>query len=98
MSARGSARSTGGDIAGATSLPSYQIFRALHSRRATMFLMSDAYDELLDAAIQQLQDLKAQGVRFVPVSQEGLGALNATPRVAAKPAPVAAEVTRRTVP
>jgi DNA polymerase len=60
-----------------------------------MFLMSDAYDELLDAAIRQLQDLKARGVRFVPVSQEGLGALNAAPRVAARPAPVAAEVTRR---
>ena len=74
----------------------FEIFRALHFLRATMFLMSDAYDELLDAAIQQLQDLKAQGVRFVPVSQEGLGALNAAPRVAAKSAPAAAEVTRRT--
>jgi uracil-DNA glycosylase len=68
-----------------------------------MLLMSDVYDELLDAAIQQLQDLKAQGVRFVPVSSEGLAALNAAPRavtrpavtVPIQPAPVAAEVTRR---
>ncbi len=69
-----------------------------------MFLMSDVYDELLEAAIQQLQDLKAQGVRFVPVSAEGLAALNAGPRAVAKlmpaaqAAPVAAEVTRRTAP
>ena len=45
--------------------------------------MPDAYNELLDAAIQQLQDLKAQGARFVPVSAEGLAALNA-PRPTAK--------------
>jgi uracil-DNA glycosylase family 4 len=45
-----------------------------------MFPMSEAYDELLDAAIQQLQDLKAQGVRFVPLSLEGLTALNQAPR------------------
>ena len=54
--------------------------------------MSDVYDELLDAAIQQLQDLKAQGVRFVPVSHEGLAALNEVPRAVARttraPAPV----------
>jgi uracil-DNA glycosylase family 4 len=42
--------------------------------------MSDVYDELLDAAIQQLQDLKTQGVRFIPVSPEGLSALNEVPR------------------
>jgi uracil-DNA glycosylase len=46
-----------------------------------MFLMSDVYHELLDATIQQLQDLKAQGVRFVPVTPEGLSALNEAPRV-----------------
>jgi len=49
-----------------------------------MFLMSDAYHELLDAAIHQLQELKTQGVRFVPLSSEGLSALNETPRPAAK--------------
>jgi DNA polymerase len=54
--------------------------------------MSDGYHELLDAAIQQLQELKSQGVRFVPVSAEALAALNQSPRPAAKkistPAPV----------
>jgi uracil-DNA glycosylase len=49
-----------------------------------MFLMSDVYHELLEATIQQLQDLKAQGVRFVPVTPEGVAALNAAPRVAPK--------------
>src|SRR5882672_263395 len=39
--------------------------------------MSDAYNELLDAAIHQVRELKAQGVRFVPVSEEGRAALNA---------------------
>ncbi len=39
-----------------------------------------AYDQLLDATIQHLEDLKARGVRFVPVSPETLGAL-------AQPAP-----------
>lgn len=44
--------------------------------------MSDVYNELLDATIQQLQELKTQGVRFVPVSAEGIAALNGTARVA----------------
>jgi DNA polymerase len=74
-----------------------------------MFPMSDAYNELLDAVIQQLQDLKAQGVRFIPISSEGQSALNNVPRVTTKPAApiqaplsqpasVAAEVTRRSAP
>jgi DNA polymerase len=50
--------------------------------------MSDAYHELLDATIQQLQELKSQGVRFVPVSMETLAALSESPR----------PVTKRTVP
>ncbi len=58
--------------------------------------MSDAYHELLDAAIQQLQDLKGRGVHFVPVSAEGLAALNEAPRVAKRntpaPAPAAQPV------
>jgi len=45
-----------------------------------MPLMSTAYDQLLDATIQHLEDLKAHGVRFVTVSPESLGAL-------AQPAP-----------
>jgi uracil-DNA glycosylase family 4 len=46
--------------------------------------MSDAYHELLDAAIQQLEELKSQGVRFVPVSTETLAALNQSPRPVTK--------------
>jgi uracil-DNA glycosylase len=42
--------------------------------------MSDAYNQLLDAAIQHLEDLKAQGVRFVPASPEALATLNQAPR------------------
>ena len=42
--------------------------------------MPTAYDQLLDATIQHLEDLKAHGVRFVSVSPESLGAL-------AQPAP-----------
>ena len=60
--------------------------------------MSDVYHELLDATIQQLQELKAQGVRFIPVSSEGLAALSQTPRVAPKnisaPAPIAPSTPR----
>jgi len=58
-----------------------------------MFLMTDVYHELLDAAIHQLQELKAQGVRFVPLSPEGVSALNETPRpVVRKSSPVAPAV------
>lgn len=66
--------------------------------------MSDVYNELLDAAIQQLQDLKAQGVRFVPVSSDALAALSAPARAAIRPAamssaaPAAAEVARQVAP
>jgi DNA polymerase len=49
-----------------------------------MSLMSDVYHELLDATIQHLQELKTQGVRFVPLSAEGLVALNQNPRIAPK--------------
>lgn len=52
--------------------------------------MSDAYNELLDAAIHQLQELKAQGVRFIPVSAEGVAALNAAPQLAIRRAPTPA--------
>ncbi len=38
--------------------------------------MSGAYAQLLDAAIQHLQELKAHGVRFVPVAPETLAALS----------------------
>lgn len=58
-----------------------------------MFLMPDAYQELLDATIQHLQSLKSRGKRFVQVSPATLAALNpaarplATKSVAAQPAP-----------
>jgi DNA polymerase len=45
--------------------------------------MSAPYEQLLDATIQHLQDLKGQGVRFVPVTAETLAALKsieASPR------------------
>jgi DNA polymerase len=51
--------------------------------------MSSAYDQLLDATIQHLENLKANGVRFLPVSTESLQALEqSTPRVAQSPAPI----------
>ena len=42
--------------------------------------MSGAYHELLDATIQHLLDLKAQGARFVSVSPEALAKLKENPR------------------
>ena len=41
--------------------------------------MQDHYQQLLDATIQHLQDLKARGVRFVSVTRESLGALDQLP-------------------
>src|SRR5258708_1771452 len=41
-----------------------------------MRLMSDAYQQLLEAAIMQLEQLKARGVRFIQVSPERLAQLN----------------------
>jgi DNA polymerase len=66
--------------------------------------MSGAYEQLLDAAIQHLQELKARGVQFVPVAPETLAALNQPQRPAparshtpppvpaARPAPVVSRV------
>ncbi len=42
--------------------------------------MSDAYEHLLEATIQHLQDLKAHGARFVSVMPETMAQLVATPR------------------
>jgi DNA polymerase len=48
--------------------------------------MSDAYDQLLDATIQHLEDLKSRGVRHVAVSPETLHALaQPEPRPVAPP-------------
>ena len=41
--------------------------------------MSSAYDQLLDATIQHLQELKSHGARFVSVSAETLSALKQLP-------------------
>jgi len=49
---------------------------------ATVPPMSSAYDQLLDATIQHLQELKACGLRFVPVSPQSLAALKQPPRAA----------------
>jgi len=54
---------------------------------ATVALMPGAYEQLLDAAIQHLQDLKARGVRFVAVSPQTLAALNQPHRLAPPKAP-----------
>jgi uracil-DNA glycosylase len=53
--------------------------------------MSNGYDELLDAAIGHLKELKARGVHYVSVAPESLAALKAQPRPAAgrKPSPSA---------
>jgi DNA polymerase len=51
--------------------------------------MPDTFNDLLDATIQHLEELKSRGVRFVPVSQETVAALGQT----APPAP-----TRKSAP
>jgi uracil-DNA glycosylase family 4 len=52
--------------------------------------MSGAYHQLLDAAIQHLQELKARGVQFIPLAPETLAALN-QPR---RPAPPRSHTTK----
>ena len=51
---------------------SRRFFRALRGFEATIRLMADLYQQLLEASIQHLEALKARGVRFVSVSQETL--------------------------
>jgi len=46
------------------------------------------FHQLLDATIQYLEDLKARGVRFVPVAPEALAALSGTARPSGPPAVV----------
>jgi DNA polymerase len=55
-----------------------------------MASMLGAYDQLLDAAIQYLEELKGRGVQFVPVAPETLAALNQRSRVARAQRPAAA--------
>jgi uracil-DNA glycosylase family 4 len=47
--------------------------------------MPDAYELLLESTIQHLRDLKARGVRYVPVSKEVLSGLNQPRRAAVAP-------------
>jgi uracil-DNA glycosylase len=47
-----------------------------------MASMSGIYHQLLDAAIQHLQELKARGVQFIPVAPETVAALNQARRPA----------------
>ena len=54
-----------------------------------MASMSGAYHQLLDAAIQHLQELKARGVQFIPVAPDTLAALNQPQR----PAPARSHTT-----
>ncbi len=51
-------------------------FRAATAPCATMTPMTGAYEQLLDATIQHLEDLKSRGVRHVAVSPETLRALS----------------------
>src|SRR2546427_4827824 len=57
------------------------------------------FHQLLDATIQYLEDLKARGIRFVPVAPEALAALSGTahpsgpPAVAPRPGPQARAAT-----
>src|SRR5208337_2957182 len=52
-----------------------QLIFVLPRAIVTMSSMPDAYEQLLDAAIQHLETLKAAGVRHVPVSPETLASL-----------------------
>src|SRR6266404_232668 len=54
------------------------ILRALPRTKAKIGAMSDAYHQLLEATIRHLSELKARGVRFVPVSPETLAGLRTT--------------------
>src|ERR1017187_6373861 len=74
--------------------PFPKIFRAVPMTAVKMGRMPDAYRQLLDAAINHLQELQAQGARSVSVSPETMAALDAKPRrplpqkAAAPPAPL----------
>ena len=64
----------------------------------TIALMSGGYHQLLDATIQHLEELKARGVRFVPVAPETLAALNQARRVAPFQSPAATPAPRPVPP
>src|ERR1035437_7310536 len=63
-----------------------QISCVLRRVTARMLRMPAAYNELLDATIQHLEDLKSRGVRHLAVAPETLRALaQPAPRIAASP-------------
>jgi DNA polymerase len=53
---------------------------ALWRRMIRMAAMSNAYERLLDGAIQHLEELKSRGVAFVPLSADGAAALTGLKR------------------
>ena len=63
-----------------------------------MSRMPDAYRQLLDAAIEHLQELQSKGVRSVSVSPEALAALEANPRKPLPQKPAALPATPRLQP
>jgi uracil-DNA glycosylase family 4 len=73
-----------------------QIVRALGPDPTKMAAMSDPYQDLLEATIDHLQNLKAEGIRFLSASSETLTFLNSphspalrkTSAEVSKPAPV----------
>ena len=71
------------------------IFRALRRIGATITSMPGTYRQLLDAAIQHLQELKARGVQFVPVRPETLAILNQERCLAPGQSPAAPPVSAR---
>jgi uracil-DNA glycosylase family 4 len=75
-----------------------KILRALLIADATISPMSDPYEQLLDAAIQHLEQLKTQGVRFVSVAPEVLTSLNKTPRPVLTNKPAAPALSSRPAP
>jgi uracil-DNA glycosylase len=84
-----------------------KIFRAPVCLQFRIGRMSAPYEQLLDAAIEHLRDLKARGTRFVVVAPETVAALrpaianpaaparpdsNSRPRASSGPAPAAAPI------
>src|ERR1041385_6543078 len=62
-----------------------QNFLCARFARGTLAAMSQPYRELLDATVRHLEELKAQGTRFVPITPETLRALTETTVVSRVP-------------
>jgi len=60
--------------------------------------MAAPYEQLIDATILHLQELKARGTRFVPVASETLATLLQQPERSAVPAPPAIPAPRQPAP